>query len=48
MAGGGIKAGATICDILGIDSHGLSKRVLGVELKPFGVEPGKLIKTILA
>jgi len=33
----------TICDILGIDAHRLSKRVLGVDLKPFGVEPGKVI-----
>ena len=38
----------TICDILGIDAHRLTKRVLGVDLKPFGVEPGKVIKTILA
>ncbi len=38
----------TICHLLGIDASRLSKRVMGVDLKPTGVEPGKLIKTILA
>lgn len=39
---------STICNVLGIDADRLTKRVLGVDLKPFGVEPGKLVKSILA
>jgi hypothetical protein len=38
---------ATACHTLGIESDRLTKRVLGVDLKPTGVEHGKLIKSIL-
>ena len=38
----------TLCHLLGIDANRLSKRVLGVDLKPFGVEPGKVVREILA
>jgi hypothetical protein len=39
---------ATACHSLGIDSDRLTKRVLGVDLKPTGVEHGKLIQSIMA
>jgi hypothetical protein len=38
---------ATACHTLGIESDRLTKRVLGVDLKPTGVEHGKLIKSVL-
>jgi len=38
----------TLCHVLGIDADRLSKRVLGVDLKPFGVVPGKVVQHILA
>ncbi|MFO1491320.1 MAG: DUF1501 domain-containing protein [Kiritimatiellia bacterium] len=39
---------STLCHLLGIDANRLSKRVLGVDLKPFGVVPGKVVREILA
>ena len=39
---------ATICKVMGIDANRLTKRVMGVDLKPFGVEPAKVIESILA
>ncbi len=39
---------STICQTLGIDAKRLSKRVSGVDLKPFGVIEGKVLHEILA
>jgi len=38
----------TICQAMGIDAKHLSKRVSGVDLKPFGVIEGKVVGDILA
>ena len=38
----------TLCQAMGIDAARLSKRVSGVDLKPYGVIPGRVIHELLA